>query len=90
MSERNLAALTAAIERAVEKLDPSVIWTVDPAGLAREIIASDGVLVPRALTDEEAHDIRPGVYWQHMGQSYEELATRTRSLLEDIAKGETE
>jgi hypothetical protein len=46
------------------------------------------VLAPGALTDEEAHDIRPGVY-HLLGGSYEAHAEKMRERIADIGKGAT-
>ena len=89
MNERNAAALTALI-RSYRMSPERAAAGFDPARDLAEYLVGQSVLVPSAMTDEEATLTPPfdGEYLSISKRDQREAAGRHRAALEKIAKGE--
>lgn len=87
MNERNVEALTEALVRYAER-NGSRRDDALPSSrrIAEAVIASDGVLVPGALTDEQFDGAAFGCYGDYLAgvPDYD----RGRAALDHIARGE--
>lgn len=99
MNQKNVDALARVFQ---DFATPERVWDT-PLSLAQSVaqyFASRGCLGPASevLEPDDAHDIRPGVYWGHLAGIYAERypdmdfydahALETCKLLERLAKGE--
>jgi hypothetical protein len=92
MNQRNVDAIALLLE----EMEGGVGYPCARCQANAEFLASRGVLGPAStvLTDEDAHDIRPGVY-ERIGDDFPEgydyhdhAMTKVKLKLERIAKGE--
>ena len=77
MNHRNVDALVRLLREAPSE-------PVRGTAAVAEYLAAQGVLVPSALTDDEAD----ADLWSVMGNSRDRTAAATRAHLERLAKGE--